>query len=398
VSAATITYAQAFERLPADLREARREAWQRFEQLGFPTRKQEDWKYTDLSALNAANYALEASTSFDAASPSPALSGWDALRFINGRRENGEAAPPSAKLIDDSVSALNAALVRDGLDLRIGRNQQSKPLLLTLASGSAGMSHLRHRLHLESGAEATVLLDLRSDGSESLSTSVFEIELEANSKLRLLRIQDLGDKNTDLTRTEVHVQRDAHFDYVGLDLGGALVRHDLNVFLDGPGAATNVHGVFAPGGRSHFDTHTRIHHVAPHTTSREIFRGLVRDKANAVFNGKIVVHKDAQKTDSEQNVATLLLAPGAQINAKPELEIYADDVKCAHGATCGQLDEMAVYYLRSRGLDVETARNVLLYTFAHTVLSQVSDEQARNEMQRRLLSRLPGARSLEDLA
>lgn len=395
MSAASSTYAQAFANLPAELRETRREAWRRFEQLGFPTRKQEDWKYTDLSALSAANYALDASA-FDA--PSPALPGWDALRFINGRRENGEAAVPNARLVDDGVSALNAALVRDGLDLCIGRNQQNKPLLLTLANGGAGMSHLRHRLHLESGAEATVLLDLRSDGSEALSTSVFEIELEANARLRLLRIQDLGDKSTDLTRTEVHVQRDAHFDYVGLDLGGALVRHDLNVFLDGPGAATNVHGVFAPGGRSHLDTHTRIHHVSPHTTSRETFRGLVRDKANAVFNGKIVVHKDAQKTDSEQHVATLLLAPGAQINAKPELEIYADDVKCAHGATCGQLDEMAVYYLRSRGLDVETARNVLLYTFAHTVLSQVGDEQARGEMQRRLLSRLPGAQSLDELA
>ena len=400
MSAASSTYAQAFANLPAELRETRREAWQRFEQLGFPTRKQEDWKYTDLSALSAANYAIDAQASFDAVSP--ALSGWDALRFVNGRRETGhetgEAAAPRAKLVDDGVSALNAALVRDGLDLRIGRNQRRAPLLLTLANGGAGMSHLRHRLHLESGAEATVLLDLRSDGSEALSTSVFEIELEANARLRLLRIQDLGDKSTDLTRTEVHVQRDAHFDYVGLDLGGALVRHDLNVFLEGPGAATDVHGVFAPGGRSHFDTHTRIHHVSPHTTSRETFRGLVRDKANAVFNGKIVVHKDAQKTDSEQNVATLLLAPGAQINAKPELEIYADDVKCAHGATCGQLDEMAVYYLRSRGLDVETARNVLLYTFAHTVLSQVSDEQARLEMQRRLLTRLPGAQSLDDLA
>lgn len=396
MSAASSPYAQAFAKLPAELRDSRREAWQRFEQLGFPTRKQEDWKYTDLSALNSANYALEASASFAAASP--ALNGWDALRFINGHRESGQASAPSATLVDDSVSALNAALVRDGLDLRIGRNQQNKPLLLTLANGGGGMSHLRHRLHLESGAEATVLLDLRSDGSDALSTSVFEIELEANARLRLLRIQDLGDKSTDLTRTEVHVQRDAHFDYVGLDLGGSLVRHDLNVFLDGPGAATDVHGVFAPGGRSRFDTHTRIHHVAPHTTSREIFRGLVRDKANAVFNGKIVVHKDAQKTDSEQNVATLLLAPGAQINAKPELEIYADDVKCAHGATCGQLDEMAVYYLRSRGLDMETARNVLLYTFAHSVLSHVGDEQARNEMQRRLLTRLPGAQSLDELA
>ncbi len=394
MSSAASTYAQAFERLPANLRSARHEAWQRFEHEGFPTRRQEDWKYTDLSALAAAHFALDG-TAFDA--PSPVLPGWDALRFVNGLRDHGDASAPAAQLVDDSVTALNAALVRDGLDLRITRNQQSKPLLLSLGSG-AGMSHLRHRLHLEPGAEATVLLDLRSEGGDALSTSVFEIQLEANSRLHLLRIQDLGTAATDLTRTEVHVQRDAHFDYVGLDLGGALVRHDLNVFLDAPGASTDVHGVFAPGGRSHFDTHTRIHHVTPHTTSRETFRGLIRDKAHAVFNGKIVVHKDAQKTDSEQNVASLLLSPGAQVNAKPELEIYADDVKCAHGATCGQLDDMAVYYLRSRGLDRETARNVLLYTFAHDVLAHVGNQDARREMQRRLLTRLPGAQSLEDLA
>lgn len=397
MSAPTLSpgYARAWAALPENLRRERASAWQHFERLGFPDRRLEDWRYTDLHALAQADFAIAAAS---AAPTVDALPGFTLLHFHNGLRVTGTAAAPGAPLADDGVTALNAALHRDGFELRLGRHQQQAPVQLVVSQSGALMSHLRHRLVLDTGADATVLLDLRSDEAAGLTTSVLEIELGPNSRLQLLRLQDYGSATTELARTQVQVQRDARLDYVGFDLGGGLVRHDLNVNLAEPGATVELHGVFAPGGRTHFDTHTRIHHAAPHTTSRELIRGLVRDKANAVFNGRIVVEKGAQKTDSEQSIASLLLAPGAQINAKPELEIYADDVKCAHGATCGQLDETAVYYLRSRGLDRDTACNVLLYTFAHPVLSRVADAGARAEFRRRLLQRLPGADSLEELA
>jgi Fe-S cluster assembly protein SufD len=386
-------YKKAWEQLPDALRSARAGAWEQFVAKGFPTKREEDWRYTDLSALNDASFADASSHSLN----DQTLQNWQRLVFVNGQRQSGDARAFETALADDGVTALNAALTRDGLDLRVARNQKAEPLhLLSLSSGGV-MSHLRHRVVLEAGSEATLLIDTRGDGTATLATSVLEIEIGANAQLRLLRIQDAGTHSTDLFRSQIRVGRDARLEYVGLDLGGSLVRHDLNVQLAEPGAYAEVHGVFAPNGNTHVDTHTRILHQAPHTTSREVFRGLVADRAHAVFNGRIVVEKAAQKTDSEQNLASLLLSPGAEINAKPELEIYADDVKCAHGATCGQLDEMALYYLRSRGLDADTARNLLLFAFAHEVLARVGTEEARKEMERRLAGRLPGSAAYEGL-
>ncbi|MDB5971825.1 MAG: Fe-S cluster assembly protein SufD [Hydrocarboniphaga sp.] len=387
------SYQKAWDQLPETLRVARAGAWKQFVAKGFPSKREEDWRYTDLSALNDARFAEATETSIVATT----LQNWQSLVFANGQRQNGEVRAFETPLADDGITALNAALTRDGLDLRVARKQKAEPLHLLCLNSAAAMTHLRHRVVLEAGSEATLLIDTRGDDSATLATGVLEVEIGANARLRLLRIQDGGQASTDLFRSQIRVGRDARLEYVGLDLGGALVRHDLNVQLCEPGAYAEVHGVFAPGGSTHVDTHTRILHQAPHTTSREVFRGLVADRAHAVFNGRIVVEKAAQKTDSEQKLASLLLSPGAEINAKPELEIYADDVKCAHGATCGQLDEMALYYLRSRGLDSDTARNLLLFAFAHEVLAKVGAEDARREMERRLANRLPGSTAYEDL-
>ena len=386
---AASTYREAWDRLPASLRGEREAFWERFASNGFPSKKLEDWRYTDLSVLADAQFADTDATQDLAIAPG--LAGWDSLVFIDGHRRDATSHTPRPALADDGITALNAALVRDGLDLHVARNQQAKPLHIQTWNTGNAMSHLRHRIVLEAGAEATLLVDMRGQGAATLSTAVLEASVGPNAVLRLLRIQDLNEHASDLTRTEIVLSRDARLEYVGLDLGGGLVRHDLNVHLIETGAAAEVHGVFAPSGATHVDTHTRIRHAAPHTTSRESFRGLVGGRAHAVFNGKIVVEKGAQKTDSEQQLASLLLSPGAQISAKPEFEIYADDVKCAHGATCGQLDEMALYYLRSRGLDADTARNLLLLTFAHHVLARVSTIDVRREMESRLIGRLPGA-------
>jgi len=386
-------YRAAFAALPAALRSAREATWQRFEQTGFPTRRLEDWHYTDLSALAARQFAAN-----DVNPPRlDSLEGMDSLRFINGLRSDGAGGAPSSELADDGVTLLNAALVRDGLDWTVSGRSSQALHLIQWTGGGAGMSHLRHRIRVARNAEATLLLDIRGDDAESLATTVTEIDLEPNSRLHLIRIQEAGIGATDLARTQVRVQRDAQLRSVGLDLGGATARHDLNVLLAEPGASCEVHGVFAPSGNTHADTHTRIVHAAPHGTSREIYRGIVMDAAHAVFNGRIEVRPGAQKTDSEQNVASLLLSPKAQVNAKPELEIHADDVRCAHGATCGSLDETAVYYLRSRGLDREAARNLLLFTFAHEVLGRIDNETLRRAVERRLVARLPGGRALEEL-
>ena len=236
---------------------------------------------------------------------------------------------------------------------------------------------LTHRIALRANQQAVLVLLERGGEAPSLAMHNIEVALAENASLTLYRIQQPGGATSLISRLDARLARDARFSCVGLYAGGALVRNDLNVSLDAPGASAALHGVLAPAGGEHLDVHTRIDHRAPHGTSRESFRCLVPAKAHAVFNGKVIVHKDAQKTDSEQHVDSLLLAPGAEVNAKPELEIYADDVKCAHGATCGQLDEDALYYLRTRGLDLASARKLLLHTFAHAILQNIAFEPAR---------------------
>jgi Fe-S cluster assembly protein SufD len=233
-----------------------------------------------------------------------------------------------------------------------------------------------------------VLHETGADDAAFLALHNLEIELADNAALTLYRIQQPGRATSLISRLDARLGRDARLDCVGLYAGGALVRNDLNVSLDAPGAHAELHGVIAPAAGEHLDVHTRLDHRAPHGTSRETFRCLVPAKARAIFNGKVMVHAGAQKTDSEQHVDSLLLAPGAEVNAKPELEIYADDVKCAHGATCGQLSDEAIYYLRTRGLDTATARGVLLRTFAHEVLRRIGDHAARELAARVLEPRL----------
>ncbi len=353
-------YQAAFDALPSAVRTpARRAALDAFMQLGFPRRELEDWKYTDLSPLLKLDAgALGLTAPF------------------------GTCAENSG-VFRDGLDALNAAFCGGGLNQTVAAGKKlSEPIVLS------GAGHHRHCLKLEQNAEATLLLD--TSKTESFQTVFANIELAQGAHLQLLRLNNPAANAHVLTRIAVNLSRDAQLRVVSVDLGGRLCRHDLDVSLDAPGAEAHLAGLYLPAGDSFVDNHTRIDHRAPHGTSREVFRGIVMDRAQAVFNGKIVVHKDARKTDSEQHVANLLLSPLAQVNAKPELQIDNDDVKCAHGATCGQLDENAIYYLRSRGLALETARNVLLYTFAHEVLKLIPLESLRKSVEQMVLARLPG--------
>ncbi|MBI2383482.1 MAG: Fe-S cluster assembly protein SufD [Gammaproteobacteria bacterium] len=392
-------YEQAFEKLPAPLRESRRVHLHAFLEQGFPTTREEDWRYTDLAPLAALAYEPAAAPD---ARPAAALEDCEALALANGRLIRGDARKHGANEAREAapgIPTLNAAFASGGLNLDIAAGERPQPLHLLnwLGGQTQGMTHQRHRIRLGRGAQATVVLHDHGDAAAFFSTQMLDIELDGGAQLDLIRIQDLGAAASAITRTDAALGRDARFRCLSLDLGGALVRHDVNAALTQPGASAELAGVLAPSGRSHLDLHTRLDHRAPHGTSRETFRAILADRAHGVFNGKVVVHPGAQKTDSEQHVASLLLSPQAEIDAKPELEIYNDDVKCAHGATCGQLDESALYYLRSRGLTLETARNLLLFTFAHEVLGRIPLASARRLAERLLLARLPGGKALEEL-
>lgn len=352
-------YTAAFASLPAAARTAARQAaFDAFARMGLPGTDIEEWKYTDLSPL---------------------------LKLAPG--ELGLAGPfagssPAPGAFRDGLDALNAAFCSGGADLAVDR-APAAPIVLD-ASG-----HQRHRLKLASGVAASVVLDTGKAGP--LQTVFTDIEVGANAQLTLLRLNDPQADAHVITRTTVRLARDARLRAVSIDLGGRLCRHDLDVSLEAAGAVAHVAGLYLLNGDSFVDNHTCIEHRAPHGTSRERFRGIVADHARAVFNGRIVVHAGAAKTDSEQQIANLLLSPHAQVNAKPELQIDNDDVRCAHGATCGQLDDDAIYYLRSRGLPLAVARAVLLYTFADEVLREITDDGLRRQVERRVRTRLPDA-------
>jgi Fe-S cluster assembly protein SufD len=398
---------------PASERAWRAAALDRFLAAGLPTRDQEAWRYTDLAGLAAQDFAL---------APAPAalpdlsahfLPGCDRLVFVDGHPVPAlsasaldpavfGAAAPASGAPDDALADLNRAFAVSGLALRVPPGVTlPRPLQVIFASSGAAvprMAHLAHTVELGRSARATLLLQhVGSGAAVHFSTHALAGRLEDGARLSVVRVQDEGTATTQLFRGDLNLQRDAALHLVNVDLGGALVRNDWNVELAARGASAIVDGLYAPQGSAHVDNHTRIDHRCPHGTSRETFRGIVGDRARAVFNGRVVVHAGAQKTDSEQRIANLLLAPGAEVNAKPELEIYADDVKCAHGATVGQLDANAIFYLRSRGLPADLARALLTYTFAWEILGRIEPAELRRPVERAFLARLPAGLPAESL-
>lgn len=390
------SYAESFERfaaqLPQEQRAARRAQFERFAAAGFPTARLEEWHYTDLAPLAARSFALAEPA---AAGHAELLPGADHLVYVNGRldADHSSAAqrhgdPPAVGASDDSVSALNGAFAGGGLDLRLGRGERLPRPLQVLVVGVAGavpaMVHQRHRIELGENAEATVIFQFQGRSGGRLGTQVIGIGLAAGARLTLYRLQDEQADATLLTRIDARLGRDSSLQSVSVDSGSGLVRHDFNVDLAEPGAEAILSGLYQPEPGGHTDNHTRVVHSAPHCRSREHFRGVIEARAKAVFNGKVIVQPGAQKTDSEQHVANLLLSKKAEVNAKPELEIYADDVKCAHGATVGQLDDTALGYLRSRGIDAATARAMLLRAFATAVLERIGIAELRRQAETRL--------------
>ncbi|HWU68102.1 MAG TPA: Fe-S cluster assembly protein SufD [Stenotrophobium sp.] len=390
---------QVFERwaaqLPATVRTARAQSLARFSAQGWPHRKLEDWRYTDLSALADKQFATPSSLP-DIDIAGLLLDGCDTHLCING----GDGALKTHGSEGSSVVALNAAFAREGLQLHLPADQTAaRPvhLLTYVDSAQPVMAHLRHAIKLDANAQATVILQHAGRG-DYLTTQVTDIELGPGAQLTLYRFQDEAAGSTHLAQTDVRMARDSRLHFVNADLGEGLARLDFNVQLDGAGAEAALHGLYALNDRAHADAHLRIHHRAGHCNSRIAFRGIADGSAHAVLNARVMVHEHAIKTDSETRIANLLLSKSAEVYAKPELEIYNDDVKCAHGATFGQLDPDAIYYLRARGLDSEMARALLTRAFVTEVLEHVGHDALRQRIHRRLLQKLPQGSALESLS
>jgi Fe-S cluster assembly protein SufD len=249
------------------------------------------------------------------------------------------------------------------------------------------VSHPRNLVALGRGSRATVLETyVGLDGNPYFTNAVTEVVLAESSRLDHYKLQQEHDKAYHMAATHVRQQQGSRFSSHYLSIGGSLVRNEINIVLDAAGAQCTLHGLYMPGGRQHMDSRTRIDHAKPSCKSFELYKGILNHHARGVFNGKIYVHPDAQKTDARQNNQVLLLSDEAAIDTKPQLEIYADDVRCTHGATVGQLDEQAMYYLRSRGIPADMARSLLLYAFANEIVRDVSVDSLRSRLERMLLA------------
>ncbi len=347
--------------LPQDQHAQRIDAFARFEAAGWPTPELESWHYSDWSGLAEQAFAI-AKPALD---PVFALDRAQPLSLV--------ALDPVQTATSFALDALNRAFAKQGVDKTID-GVANIPFLITHAlAGEQTMRHLRHRLALSSGSKATVLIwDAPGAGdSDTLLTAVLTLTLAAGSQLTLIRVQDADPKATRALHLKAHIAADATLEMIQLDFGGARVRQETEVTLAEPGARFEQTGLTALTGKSRVDQRSHVWHAAPRCTSRSSARLIAAAQSKAILNAKVQVQPGAAKTDSETRIASLLLSDKAEIDAKPELEIYADDVQCAHGATFGQLDEDAAFYLRSRGLSAAEAQSLLTQAFAQAALDRL---------------------------
>jgi Fe-S cluster assembly protein SufD len=305
------------------------------------------------------------------------------------------------ELQEPGFNAMNTAFMRDGAYIRLEQGAElDLPLhLLFLSSGTPdALTAVRNIVIAGPNSRATIIESWASLGDAAcLASAVTEVVLENGAAVEHYRVGQEGESGYHMAGIYVRQAGDSRYSSHNCTLGGRLVRNDLQVALDGAGAECSLNGLYVTHGRQHVDNHTRVDHNRPRARSSEWYKGVLDDRSRAVFNGRILVHEDAQKTEAAQSNHNLLLSGRAEVDAKPQLEIYADDVKCAHGCTVGQLDETALFYLRARGVDEAVARQLLVYAFAADVLERMRLGSVRRLLERQLTGRLlPAGLSLRE--
>jgi len=295
-----------------------------------------------------------------------------------------------------SFAALNTVFIRQGTLIHIPRNQVlDKPIHIFYLNGNLQTPVAMHPRNLIIAGENSKASIIESyigiDESGYFNNIVTEVAMEAGANIVHYKIQQESIASHHIGTLFINQARDSHFTSHNIALGSALARTDIHAQLNAPGAEINLNGLYVVNGKQHIDNHTRVDHRSPNTCSDENYRGILNDHGRGVFNGKVVVHKDAQKIEAHQSNANLLLSDNAEIDTKPELEIYADDVKCSHGTTVGQLDQDMLFYLRSRAIDEDTAKSLLTFAFAEEVINRLELAPVKQKLEQLVTGRLPEA-------
>ena len=436
-------YFAHFERLekslqhePSWMRRRRRQAIHYFSDHGFPSPREEEWKYTDVTPLKriafqpAENGAAQITDSCLDRLPFANIQS-PRMVFINGlfspRLSSLQDLPAgirvgnlqsqlasSPKIVEAHLGAyadyevsgnvfdaLNQACATDGAFLYIPSGVVVRNpvhlLFLTGRGETPSVSHPRNLIVVEKNSQAQVVETYLSMTEEAHFTNpVTELVAAENAVLEHHKLVGENLQAFHIGALHCRQSRDSQLSTHSVTLGGKLVRQNLTAILDGKGADCTLYGLYLLGGRQHVDNHTKLDHAQPHGNSRELYKGILDEQATGVFHGRILVRPGAQKTDSKQTNNNLLLSNQALVNTKPQLEIYADDVKCTHGATIGQLDQDALFYLRSRGIQEKAARSLLIYAFASDMIVPIRVEALRKQLDEYLFQRLPAGALIQE--
>jgi Fe-S cluster assembly protein SufD len=428
-------YLEAFERFtgngggqgPAGLLATRREAFDRFARAGFPTTKDEEWRFTPVGPIARVSWRLDGRGTgprVTASALAPYRFGaadWATLVFVDGRFDPGLSHRPElpagvtvepfaealardpelfgrvyARIATSDITpfaALNAAFAADGAIIRFAAGTElPEPIhvlyVTTDAVGGAAVQ-VRTVLLVERGARAQLVESYAGLGTaSSFHNIVTEVVVGEGAWVEHTRIQRENAAAFHIGLTQIEQERDSHYRSFTLAAGGAIARHDLRARLSGENVETLLYGLYLGSGEQLVDNHTTIFHDRPNCRSWEVYKGILDDQSHAVFNGKVFVQPEAQKTDAKQTNRNLLLSAGARVDTKPQLEIFADDVKCTHGATVGRIDESVFFYLQSRGIPRTEARRILTYAFAAEVVNEVASTPVRGALDRLVATRL----------
>lgn len=381
---------------------------------GFPTLKDEEWKFTNLNPL----YSSEFKTSSEKTvkSISNFTFAEHVLVFVNGKFDEktskieglpkgvivcslAEAILEETYLIIDHLgrytrsgnpfSDLNSIMDCDGAFVYIPRGVSVGPIQFLYISNDATISHARNLVIMEENSETKILETYFSESEEaSFSNVVSEIKMKNCARLEYYKVQDENLNSFNIGATEFSLEKNSHLKSFSITLGGKIVRNDLNINFIEEFAEAVLDGLFISGKDQLIDNHTLVDHGVSHCTSNEYYKGVLKDKSTGVFNGKIHVAQDAQKTNSYQLNKSVLLSDDATMNSKPQLEIFADDVKCTHGATIGELDKDALFYLQARGIDRESAQAILIHAFVNDIMEKIKNEKLLEYLTRRVTEKL----------
>lgn len=408
------------------LQQLRKEALATFSANGFPSPREEEWRYTNISAIEKKLFSPVVKSHLQANLDSIHAERIKALRLpdawvvvlVNGHFSVElsvlEGLPVDVQLMaladalskvpalvekflsqavanqEHSLVAFNTAWFSDGVFVHVPAKQVlSKPIqILHVATENDAVAATRSLIVLGEQAEARVIESFVGAEEAYLTAAVTEVFVEANAHLTLYKAQTEADKAYHFGGTYVKQAANARFTHHNFALGGMLARCDIHTDLE-QASECELNGLYLGVKRQHLDNHTRINHLKPHGISREMYKGVLDDRARGVFQGRVIVAEDAQKTDSQMNNRNLLLSNDAEADTKPQLEIYADDVKCGHGVTVGQLDEKSIFYLQSRCIDKETARNMLTFAFANEMVDKIKIKSLHDQVLEQVLVRFP---------